>query len=97
VTQRDEREAAMSSETETQGRRVLVHAHEALDYCARAMDDETMSRADPAQRDDVRSIFLVAGQVRAADQIARMRIQSDDRVPIPRWLHTRYSTSEPQS
>ena len=66
----------------------LISCGKALDYCAQAMDNLS---PDDLAREDVRTIYLVAGHIQAADQIARMRIQTDDRIWVPDWLVKRYS------
>lgn len=61
----------------------LVHALEVLDLCAQKMD--TLSANNEA-REDVRAIYLVAGQALAANQVASVSVQVDPRIPVPDWL-----------
>lgn len=72
----------------------LVHALEALDFCAQRMDDGCHSEAEG---DDVRAVYLIAGQIQAAC-IATPQVQTDPRVPVPDWLvpEDAQSSSQPQ-
>jgi hypothetical protein len=69
----------------------VIHVREALDLCARAMEDQATDDVTSAY---VNTIYGVAGQLAAVYEITSAQIQADPRMSVPDWLVERYAVAE---
>jgi len=69
----------------------LLKANEAMRVAATAMGDFSLP---DGLADSARAVYSAAANLDAASQIARMRIQADNRLYVPGWLIERYGAPE---